>query len=737
MRGLRDYGTASWDGGDPECEHKVRQDPKTYQSTLSGGKGTTGHQQEGFRAVCPRCGARRVDRQIGLEESPDAWCARLVEVFREVRRVLKDSGTLWLNVGDSWASGKGTCYNPGGGARSLGQERKAAGVHPLDRGNKSTLAASGLKPKDLIGLPWLLAFALRADGWWLRSDIIWHKCLSGGTLVYAKTQKGEMPMTVKDMARLDPATVQLWNGERWTQLVSMDSHARNGEELEIVLRSGERISCTPEHRFPTERGLLEARELVAGDVLQTCVLPEPAKPKTCVLDEDAAWFAGLYIAEGCRSGDTIQIAGHVKESARWERLQRVAAKYGGHITKTENGNTQNVRLYGKILNAVIDELVTGRVAINKAFAPVVWRYSNSFLDALLQGYLDGDGHYDAKNNRWRLGFCRNYNLERDLRTVCARLGYDLNLRMSSVPYDGRLVPTFRGEIRKTRNGHWNECSRSQVMDVRKARMRRVWDIAVADEPHLFALASGVLTHNSNPMPESVTDRPTSAHEHVFLLTKAARYYYDAEAVKERKASSTLGDARGNGNGHRRERGYPGAASNGGTNLGGPDGGRNLRNVWTINSQPFPESHFATYPEALVRRCILAGTSAKGVCQDCGKPWERVVERGFTAHDGDTESAYPTGTTANRLATLRQAARENGGEYVNNTRTLGWRPTCACGADVEPAVVLDPFLGSGTTLVVAAKLGRRGIGIELNPAYVAMAERRIAAAAAQPVLDIAL
>lgn len=414
--GLRDYGTATWEGGDPECDHVEIAAGRGERNTL----GPNGHlpltnsafvgRIRQYAVTCGKCGARRIDAQIGLEPTPDAWCARLVEVFREVRRVLKDSGTLWLNVGDSWASGKGTCYNPGGGARSLGQERKAAGVHPLDRGNKSTLAASGLKPKDLIGLPWLLAFALRADGWWLRSDIIWVK---------------------------------------------------------------------------------------------------------------------------------------------------------------------------------------------------------------------------------------------------------------------------------------NSC-----------------------------------------MPESVRDRPTSSHEHVFLLTKQARYFYDAEAVREphkldgrRQTTVSVGE-----NSHKNY-----AGSNGHERW--PNGGRNLRNVWTINSQPLREAHFAAYPEALVRRCILAGTSAKGVCQDCGKPWERVVERGFTAHDGDTESAYPTGTTANRLATLRQAARENGGEYVNNTRTLGWRPTCACGADVEPATVLDPFTGSGTTGLVAVKLGRRFVGIDLNPAYVAMAERRIAAAAAQEVMAL--
>lgn len=116
-----------------------------------------------------------MEGQIGLEETPEAYVTKMVELFREVRRVLKEDGTLWLNIGDSYASGKGTCYNPGGGTTSLGKVRKQAGAHPLNRGNKTTLALSGLKPKDLIGIPWRVAFALQADGWYLRQDIIWAK----------------------------------------------------------------------------------------------------------------------------------------------------------------------------------------------------------------------------------------------------------------------------------------------------------------------------------------------------------------------------------------------------------------------------------------------------------------------------------------------------------------------------------------------------------------------------------
>src|SRR5690606_17113741 len=121
-----------------------------------------------------------------------------------------------------------------------------------------------------------------------------------------------------------------------------------------------------------------------------------------------------------------------------------------------------------------------------------------------------------------------------LRTLCARLGVSLRLKPTFATYQGGRVPIFRGEIRFHRSNHHNTRPDSEIVAIRRSRARQFWDIGVADEPHLFALASGVLTHNSkpNPMPESVTDRPTKAHEYIFLLAKSERYYYDAEAIKE-------------------------------------------------------------------------------------------------------------------------------------------------------------------------------------------------------------
>lgn len=153
--------------------------------------------------------------------------------------------------------------------------------------------------------------------------------------------------------------------------------------------------------------------------------------------------------------------------------------------------------------------------------------------------------------------------------------------------------------------------------------------------------------------------------------------------------------------------------------------RNLRNVWEIGPEPSSEAHFATYPTALVKPCILSSTSERGNCAKCGKPWTRVIERPASPHDGSTDSAYPEGSTAKRLALLRQAARERGEEYSNDTRTLCWRPSCSCGiAETQPAVVLDPFAGTSTTGVVAQMLGRRGVMIDASEDYVRLSVKRL-------------
>lgn len=431
--GLRDYGTATWEGGDKLCQHTCG---GQVQDTKAPGAISTGVRPGCDASVCRKCGAIRHDKGIGLEKTPEAYIEKMVEVFRGVRRVLRKDGTLWLNMGDCYAgswgnSGRRPELDSGaGGQREKNVEYfRRPGWDDRRERPASSYKLPNLKPKDLCGMPWRLAFALQADGWWLRCDVIWSK--------------------------------------------------------------------------------------------------------------------------------------------------------------------------------------------------------------------------------------------------------------------------------------------------------------------------------PNPMPESVRDRPTKSHEYLFLLTKSARYYYDQDAVREDGAPATLERDKYNRHEPRSAslhhgKGFMVQPANTPTK-----GGRNLRSVWTIATQPFPEAHFATFPEKLVEPCIKAGTSEKGCCTDCGAPWERITER-ETHFEGGSGKAGRTAEDAN--ATGKWAGKQHGTNLklgpVVEVRTIEWRPTCSCGTEhpipkeeleadpsllddfeIEPyepipCLVLDPFAGSGTVGVVAWKLGRDFIGFDLNPGYCKMANRRM-------------
>ena len=393
--GLRDYGTATWEGGDAACDHAAptRQGETGQRADRTFTAGTP------YRDVCDKCGAKRIDRQIGLEPTPEEYIAKMVAVFAEVRRVLRDDGTCFLNLGDSYAAGKP-------GRDDSGQNGRFGGprIEPNQR-----KAPDGLKPKDLCMMPWRVALALQADGWWLRSVIVWHK--------------------------------------------------------------------------------------------------------------------------------------------------------------------------------------------------------------------------------------------------------------------------------------------------------------------------------KSPMPESVTDRPTSSWEPIFLLAKAERYFYDAEAVKLPPSGISGGTVFGGfkKGAALREQGIRVA----GREFTEADRdrymtmGANQRNVWALGPEPYAEAHFATFPTEIPRRAIKAGTSEKGCCAKCGKPWERVTESSRSFESGCGKSGRdPAGKNGKGLQGGGETGDVRRGPVVS-TRTVGWRRACECDAgEPVPCVVLDPFLGSGTTVAVAREQGRHGIGIELNPEYAKLARRRI-------------
>lgn len=314
-------------------------------------------------------------------------------------------------------------------------------------------------------------------------------------------------------------------------------------------------------------------------------------------------------------------------------------------------------------------------------------------------------------------------------------------------------------------------------------------LALALQDDGWILRSDIIWHKPNPMPESVTDRPTSSHEHIYLFSKSRFYYYDADAVRQpaitghnpygfrnetgpylnhesfqnsRPTKAPTGWQQGaTGKRHNtiehntpalRSPGLhsayspPGQTPHMGARRAGNDTkhnrghakphqgfdddwdqrtrdeqimyGANLRNVWSIATHPFRGAHFATFPPELPKRCILAGTSAVGVCPACGAPWKRSTAVGYE---------NPGNRSTNGPRSLEQR-HETAGFAVRLKKTVtttGWAPTCTCDAgDPVPATVFDPFGGAMTTMVVADWLGRDGKAIELNPEYAELGRQRL-------------
>ena len=294
-------------------------------------------------------------------------------------------------------------------------------------------------------------------------------------------------------------------------------------------------------------------------------------------------------------------------------------------------------------------------------------------------------------------------------------------------------------------------------------------IAIAMQKRGWYLRSEIVWWKPNPMPDSVKDRPTSSHEKIFLLTKRPRYYYDHVAVRTAPKTDR----------------WPGVGQQHAAARDRDEkqedmkvaAGANLRNVWYFSTAGLKDAHFAVFPTDLAETCIKAGTSEYGVCAASGAPYERDSERGHlfeertnyvhqvdehtdrndigrtmkahefvttgwnptcgapykrefktseSPHDGDTKTKFESGSNAHRIALAKQAARERGSEYKHTIETVGWQPTCDCKGETEPAVVLDPFGGSGTVGVVAKYLGRDSILCEISEEYAILAEGRILA-----------
>jgi DNA modification methylase len=242
-----------------------------------------------------------------------------------------------------------------------------------------------------------------------------------------------------------------------------------------------------------------------------------------------------------------------------------------------------------------------------------------------------------------------------------------------------------------------------------------WRVAFALQNDGWILRQDIIWAKSNPMPESVTDRCTRSHEYIFLLSKSPNYYFDNEAIREEPERVSIRNATPKEK--LLQRTEAGSAYNTSFSKDKITFGRNKRDVWWVSTKPFKGAHFATFPKDLVEPMILAGCP-EFICKKCGKPRERIIEiipNPERSQEGRTHSLE-------EQRMRKSPVPEKG--WQSERREVGWTD-CGCNAGFESGIVLDPFMGAGTTAVVAKKLGRHYIGIELNPEYVKIANERIA------------
>lgn len=213
-------------------------------------------------------------------------------------------------------------------------------------------------------------------------------------------------------------------------------------------------------------------------------------------------------------------------------------------------------------------------------------------------------------------------------------------------------------------------------------------LAVSLQKQGWWVRNQIIWYKTAAMPESVKDRLTRSYESIYLLTKSKDYYYDHEAIKVKSSK----DSHGGGKPNRNRYSFQSGRDDGNQGLGILTDKRNKRDVWQVNNSGFGDAHFAVFPLELIEPCVKAGSSKYGVCQNCSSP------------------------------------------YIRKEDGKSWKSSCDCDTEkTEPSTVLDPFVGSGTTGIVALKHDRQFIGIDLNDEYIKMAKNRIKEHKEVPVL----
>jgi DNA modification methylase len=340
--------------------------------------------------------------------------------------------------------------------------------------------------------------------------------------------------------------------------------------------------------------------------------------------------------------------------------------------------------------------------------------------------------YGLPPTLWGDGWSGCLGLEADPRAFVAHLVEVCDEVRRVLRADGTLWLNMGDSYARTGGG----VGRTAIWGLReKSLIGMPWRVAFALTESGWLLRSENIWQKRSPMPETVNDRPTRSHEHVFLFAKSAQYFYDKHGSSEPAANS---HSRGKNTRSKVGTRSQNIRSNGSfaNATGDLVETRNMRTVWSLSTEPLKEKHFAAFPSKLVERCLSAGISSS-VCANCAAQRRRILKKERVPTRPGTKSKYKR--PANWASDgEHQAISHNTPQgraivgnrdphrHVTRVTTVGWLPSCDCAAPDAPPTVLDPFCGSGTTLLAALRRGANAIGCELNPEYIAIAKRRILA-----------
>ena len=547
------------------------------------------------------------DRGIGLERTPAEYVANIVAAFREVWRVLRPDGTLWLNLGSAYSSG----------------------------GPSLAEALGGLLEKALV---------VFVDGLPVASPA--------------------------ESVDVSPLNQGLPKGKLGRLLASQGEGSEDGSE-----NLGQVLNLLA---HPGNRGAGSA----PGGVEMDAPYAEVTMHKL-------------------KHGLVVRADGNPKTQAELRVLGSPGAGAGEHderplpVSEADEPRVERCILWHTGWHSFAANALAESIPdVNVMDQPIPFR--------------DGLGAFACPLRDFSVAEAGKKHLS----LIAVRLGVGLSIssvgHCSFLMSDGSIIPYSTLLAQAEKRVRSLSAKQDLMMPAR---------VAMALQEDGWILRSPIIWHKPNPMPESVRDRPTKSHEHLFLLAKQPHYFYDAEAIKEPISPKTLTvhttPRKGNGTESTGEKLNKWMEEHGGRQH---PAARNRRDVWTISTAPFKGAHFAVFPPALVEPCILAGTSAKGVCSECGAPWQRIVEKQETGRTQKMADGWDTGNGGH--GTIHRDGREAGetGKPVMATKTTGWRPTCDHDAEPVPAIVLDCFAGSGTVGKVCRLHGRRFVGLDLSMKY---------------------